>query len=137
MAGANSGKTHPTAKTGDPEASRIISIKSLADTVDELVQLVKGGGGGSGGSGGSGDSRETSGGNSGGTGGGGSGGSGGSVDDQVKRAVEAARQQDRAQSEEQARRQGVDDRIKALEERTEKRPVERSRLSKFMWGGDE
>lgn len=102
----------------DPEATRIVSIKDLADKVEALAAQIVSGAGKPGG--GAVDSRETPG--------------GGSLDDQVTRAVEAAREREAAKSTEEAKKKAVEDRIKALEERTEKRPVERSRLSKWLWG---
>lgn len=122
------GQTSKTTSTGtststsDAERTRIVSLTKLADTVDELKRSVTGGG-----SGGN-DSRETKG-----------GAPSGSVDEQVSRAVAAAREQDAAKTAEEKRKQEVDERIKALEQRTEKRPAEKvSWLRRFMWGsGDE
>lgn len=108
------------AATSDPEAGRIVSIKELADKVETLISKVSGDGK-------SADvSRETP-----------APAGAGSIDEQVSRAVEAAREKEKAQTEEEARKKAVEDRIKDLESKTEKRPTERSRLSKFMWGGDE
>lgn len=107
--------------TSDPEVTRIVSIKDLADRVETLAaQIVSGGGKAP-------DvSRETS-----------APAGAGSIDEQVNRAVQAAREKEQAQTAEEERQAAVEDRIKQLESRTERRPTERSRLSKFMWGGDE
>lgn len=104
--------------TGDPERTRIVSLTALADKVDELAKAI-GGGAGKAPEG----SRETS-----------PPAGAGSVDEQVRAAVAAAREQDAARDAEAKRQKEIDDRIKGLEERTEKRPVERSRLTKWMWG---
>lgn len=106
--------------TGDPEVTRIVSLNALADRVEALAAQITGGAGG--GRRRPDDSRETSG--------------GGSLDEQVERAVQAAKERDEARSAEEKRQKEIDDRIKGLEERTEKRPAERSRLTRFMWGED-
>lgn len=109
-----------TTTTGDPEAARITSIKDLADRVEALAAQLTGGGGGPGKA--PDVSRETS---------------GGGLDGQVERAVKAAREQDAERTAEETRRKEVADRIKALEERAETRPVERSRLTRWMWGNED
>jgi hypothetical protein len=102
-------------KTADGEADRIVSIKDLAARVDSLTaqlgSLGKGGGGKPAADPGT-----------------------GSVDDQVARAVAAAREQDKAKSEADAREQATQDRIKALEERAEHRPTAYSWLTRRFWG---
>jgi hypothetical protein len=109
-----------TTSTGDTEVTRIVSLTALADQVEELTKRIVSGGGKA-----PGVSRETP-----------AGTGGGSLDDQVTRAVEQAREKERQQSEAEARQKAIDDRIKGLEERTEKRPVERSKLSRWLWGDE-
>lgn len=104
--------------TSDPERTRIVSLTALADQVEELTRAVRGGAGKA-----PEGSRETS-----------PPAGAGSVDEQVRAAVAAAREQDAARSAEEKRQKEIDDRIRGLEERTEKRPTERSRLTKWMWG---
>jgi hypothetical protein len=106
--------------TSDPEAGRIVSIKDLAARVEELAGKVGGGGKPAGGP----DvSRETP--------------APGNVDEQVNRAIEAAKQREAEESAKQAEKKAVDDRIKALEERAERRPNEHKWFTRFMWGGPE
>lgn len=106
--------------TGDPEVTRIVSLSALADRVEALAAQVTGGAGKEPKR--PDDSRETS--------------SGGSLDEQVERAVQAAKEREERRTAEEKRQKDIDDRIKGLEERTEKRPTERSRLSRLMWGDD-
>lgn len=100
-----------TTPGSDPEGARIVSLTALADRVEEIAAAVMGGGD---------VSRESD--------------APGSLEEQVTRAVQLARQEERQQTQAEQEATAVDDRIKALEERTEKKPVERSRLSKWMWG---
>lgn len=111
----------PGTGTGDAEVTRIVSLNELAAKVDALVSRVSGGSGDA--PGGREVSRETH--------------EGGSIDEQVNRAVAAARERDAQLTAEEERRKGVDDRIKALEQRTEKRPSEVRPLTRWLWGSDE
>ena len=112
--------TSPKSKTEDPETDRIVSIKDLAARVGELADLVKGGGK-------SPDvSRESS-----------EKTPVGSVDEQVRKAIADAKEEEATQTAKEKERQAVEDRIKSLEEKTEKRPQSRSKLSVFMWGKDD
>lgn len=112
--------TRGKGSTGDPEVTRIVSLNALADRVEELAAQLTGGAGG--GRRRPDDSRETSG--------------SGSLDEQVERAVQAAKEREAAKTAEEQRQKEIDDRIKGLEERTEKRPTERSALTRWMWGDD-
>jgi len=103
-------------KTADGEADRIVSIKDLAARVDSLTAQLGSLGKGAGGGRPAADAGT------------------GSVDDQVSRAVAAAREQDKAKSEADAREQATQDRIKALEERAEHRPTAYSWLTRKLWG---
>lgn len=120
MATKTSKTTSTGTSTSDGEKTRIVSLTALADKVDKLAEAVTGGKPAGN------DSRETP-----------APAPSGSVDEQVSRAVKQAREQDAARTAEEKRQAEVDARIKTLEERTEARPTQRSKLTKFLWGGDD
>ena len=102
----------------DKEVSRIVSINDLSAKVDKLFEMLTGNGNGAkrGGM----DREGAS-----------------SLDEQIKRAVQSAGEEDRKRSASEQREAEVSDRLKKLEERSEKPPKEYRRLTKVFWGGDE
>jgi hypothetical protein len=102
-----------TTTASDTETGRITTIKDLADKVDAIIDRL----------GKSGTAAPAAG--------------GADIGDQVRRAVDAAREQDRTQTAAQAQAQATEDRLKALEARTEKRPAAYSALTKWLWGTGE
>jgi len=99
----------------DTEADRIVSLKDLAASV-ESIKAQLGAGAGKGASGGS-----TAAGTP-------------DLDGQVARAVEAAREREKAQTAAEAQAKATEDRIKSLEERTEHRPTAYTWLTRWLWG---
>ncbi len=58
-----------------------------------------------------------------------------SITDRNAKAVAKATADQKAASDADAERKSTQDRIKALEERTERKPVDLRRITKIFWGG--
>lgn len=91
------------------EETRIVSLSELNDKVDNLIKSLS-------------SKQETP----------GPAVNAGSVDEQVTKAVEAAK----ARDAEDAEKKALHDRVAKLEGLSEKPPVEYKKLTKMMWGNE-
>ena len=99
----------------DAEEARIVSLNELSEKVDRLFGMLEHK-----------EARTAV-----------KSGTAADLSEQINKAVNEATAAEKAKSAEEQHRKGLEDRLAALEARKESKPKEYSRLTRFMWGGDD